>query len=197
MLEIASEMYVSLMPAILAGIFNMLFCKLPVLGRIQTPIDGGRSLPDGKRIFGENKTWKGMLGMVALGCAFGVLWGFLCGCTDVLGSRNYLYARYPNTLPYNALMGALIGLAYALFELPNSFLKRRLDITPGKTCKGFKKIFFILLDQADSIFGCVLVISAVYGMTPLFYFAYVLLGAATHLLLNMLLYFAKLRKNIF
>ena len=39
---------------------------------------------------------------------------------------------------YNLLIGALLGLFYALFELPNSFLKRRLDIKPGKTIKGKK-----------------------------------------------------------
>jgi len=32
----------------------------------------------------------------------------------------------------NALVGFALGFAYVLFELPNSFIKRRLDIAPGK-----------------------------------------------------------------
>ena len=90
-----------------------------------------------------------------------------------------------------------MGLGYSLFELPNSFLKRRLDITPGKTLKGFWKVFFIFLDQADSVFGVALVVWIFYPLGILLYIAYVLVGALTHIILNMLLYFMKLRKNMF
>ena len=63
---------------------------------------------------------------------------------------------------YNILIGFLLGLGYSLFELPNSFIKRRLDIKPGKTTNGFKKMFFIFLDQADSVFGVCLVVCLFY-----------------------------------
>jgi hypothetical protein len=95
------------------------------------------------------------------------------------------------------LVGFLLGLFYALFELPNSFLKRRLGIVPGKTIKGFKKVFFIILDQADSIFGVALVVWMFYPLGIKKYILYIFIGTITHLIINMLLYFAHLRKNMF
>lgn len=197
MLNTLARMYITLAPAIFAGILNMVWCKSSLLRQIQVPIDGGRTLRDGKRIFGENKTWKGVAGMVLFGCVTATMWGFLCGAVPALERNNYFYVNYENTAFYNAVLGAAAGLMYALFELPNSFLKRRLDITPGKTYRGAGKVFFIFLDQADSVFGCVLVVCAVYPMSPLFYFLYVLVGAVTHILLNVLLYFCHLRRNLF
>ena len=98
---------------------------------------------------------------------------------------------------YNSIIGLLVGLAYVLFELPNSFIKRRLGIEPGKPAKGVKKVLFIFLDQADSMFGIVLVVACFYSMSVGFYFLYVVAGAVTHIVFNVLLYFARLRKNPF
>ena len=125
-----------------------------------------------------------------------VLWGLLCKIPS-MGSLNYFYQNHENTLTFNLLIGLLLGLGYALFELPNSFLKRRLDITPGKTLKGFMKGFFVFLDQADSVFGCALVVWLFYPLGILKYLLFVVVGAVTHIVFNMLLYFAKLRKNMF
>ena len=61
MLHLIAQMYVTLGPVILAGIFNMIFCKLKILKSMQVPMDGGRVMRDGNRIFGDNKTWKGFL----------------------------------------------------------------------------------------------------------------------------------------
>jgi hypothetical protein len=94
------------------------------------------------------------------------------------------------------MIGFLLGLAYVLLELPNSLIKRRFDISPGKSGKGIKSIF-IFLDQADSLFGCVLVIAMVYRMSFPFYLLYVFIGALTHIIINMLLYIGKLRRNMF
>ena len=110
---------------------------------------------------------------------------------------DFFYAEHENTLIFNISVGMLLGIAYSLFELPNSFLKRRLGIIPGKTQTGFSKAFFVFLDQADSIFGCALVVWLFYDLGILKYLLYVLVGAATHIVLNMLLYFAGLRKNMF
>lgn len=197
MIRMIVSMYITLAPAIFAGILNMVWCKAPVARGMQVPIDGGRTLWDQKRMFGDNKTWKGVVGMLLFGAVSAVLWGLLCGALPVLEARNYFYVNHENTVLYNLLIGAAAGLLYALFELPNSFLKRRLDIRPGKTRTGAGRLFFIVLDQADSVFGCVLVVCAVYPMSVGFYLLYVLLGAATHLLLNMLLYACHLRKNMF
>ena len=64
MLRVIGMMYVTLVPTILAGVMVMLWCKLPILKAIAKPIDFGKNFTDGRRIFGDNKTWKGMLGYI-------------------------------------------------------------------------------------------------------------------------------------
>ena len=194
MLRLIAEMYVTLGPVILAGIFNMIFCKLNVLKSI--PMDGGRVLGDGNRIFGDNKTWKGFFGYLIFGTVFTVIWGFAIRNTS-LNSLDFFYVNNENTLGFNIVVGLLLGFAYALFELPNSFVKRRLGITPGKPATGIKKAVFVFVDQADSIFGCALVVWLFYDLGILRYLGFVVVGAVTHIVFNMLLYFAHLRKNMF
>lgn len=189
-------MYLTLASPIIAGILNMVWCKLNLFNIPNVPMDMNNNFIDGKRIFGNNKTWKGFFGYIVLNIICSIIIGVICNIFN-LNDYNYFYINSQNTIITNIVIGLLLGLAYALFELPNSFLKRRLDIEPGKTTKGLKKYLFIFLDQADSIFGIVLVVCMFYEMTLITYILYVLLGALTHIIFNMLLYFAKLRKNIF
>ncbi len=195
-LNTIASMYVTLAPVIVAGIINMIVCKLRIFKALQIPMDGGRCLKDGNRIFGDHKTWKGFISYVILGAICSAIWGLIIRNTN-LNAFDYFYANHENTVAYNIAVGLLLGFAYALFELPNSFLKRRLGIVPGKSVEGAWKGFFIFLDQADSIFGCALVVWLFYSLGILRYIGFVLLGAFTHILLNMLLYFAHLRKNMF
>ena len=196
MLKTILTMYVTLTPVILSGIANMAWCKSSILESTRKPIDNGKSLSDGKRLFGENKTWKGLIGYLLFNALFTVLWGWLCKAAS-WEDLDFFYRHHENTFAFNLIIGVLLGLAYSLFELPNSFLKRRLGITPGKTLQGFYKVFFVFLDQADSIFGCALVVWLFYDLDLPLYLFYVLLGAGTHIIVNILLYFAGLRKNMF
>ncbi|MBQ3415147.1 MAG: CDP-archaeol synthase [Clostridia bacterium] len=189
-------MYVTLFPTIIAGVLNMVWCKSSILKKLNTPVDFKKNFIDGKRIFGENKTFKGILGYVIFNIISAVLWGFLCRILNI-ENYNFFFINYTNTFFYNVLIGTLLGLAYSLFELPNSFIKRRIGIAPGKTTSGLKKIFFIFLDQADSIFGCCLVVCVFFNLSLKFYFLYVIVGAITHIVINILLYLFKLRKNMF
>lgn len=198
MAKIILMMYVTLIPVILSGVANMAWCKSISSDKDKEMhlIDKGKNFFDGKRIFGDNKTWEGVIGYIMFNTVFTVLWGLLCGAAG-FEHLDFFYASHKNTVLYNLLIGVLLGIAYALFELPNSFLKRRLGITPGKTISGPLKAFFVFLDQADSLFGCVLVVWCFYDLGLPLYLLYVLIGAATHIIINMLLYFAGLRKNMF
>ena len=196
MLHTILMMYVTLTPVILSGIANMAWCKSSLLESTRKPIDNGKSLSDGKRIFGENKTWKGMIGYLFFNALFTVFWGILCKAAS-WENLDFFYIQHENSISFNLIIGLLLGFAYSLFELPNSFLKRRLGITPGKTRKGFWKVFFVFLDQADSIFGCALVVWLFYDLGLPLYLLYVLLGAGTHIIVNILLFFAGLRNNMF
>lgn len=195
-LQMLATMYVTLMSSVLAGIINSLWCKLKVMKKLQIPMDGGKSLKDGKRIFGDHKTWKGFIGYIIWNMVCMVVWGLICKIAG-LETYNMLYTNYENTILFNLAAGALVGFGYALFELPNSFLKRRLGIEPGKSISGVLKAFFVFFDQADSVFGCVLVVCIFAPMSVGFYFLYVVVGAVTHIIINMLLYVCRLRKNMF
>ena len=196
MLNTILMMYVTLLSPIFAGILNMGWCKSKLMKPFMVPMDMGKNFVDGKRIFGDNKTWKGFLGYLCFNTICAPVWGVICHVAGI-EHLNYFYVSHENTLPFNLLIGLLLGLGYSLFELPNSFLKRRLDIKPGKSVSGAWKVFFVFLDQADSVFGCALVVWFFYDLGIGRYLMYVLVGAATHIVMNMLLYFTKLRKNMF
>lgn len=189
------KMYITLLSPIIAGCLNMVWCKLKIFKKCNVPMDFNKNFVDGKRIFGDNKTWKGFIGYIALNIFCAVLLGKIWSITN-LNSMNYFYYNIPNTFRNNFVIGLLLGLGYCLFELPNSFLKRRMNIEPGKTSRGFSKILFVFLDQADSVIGCCTVLCLYYNMTFKFYIMYILLGTFTHIVFNILLFVLKLRKNI-
>ena len=184
-----------MLPLIAGGIANMLFTKTSFYQKHKTPIDGGRCWKDGKRLFGDNKTWIGFVSMVAFCSVFQVLCGWFCHIFS-WNNMNDLYRCNPNAIGFNALFGAVVGFVYMLCELPNSFLKRRLEIAPGKTGKGIVGIVFYVIDQIDSLVGVMLVLLLVADISAAKYFAYVLLGALTHIAVNLLLYAGKVRRNI-
>ena len=189
------SLYLTLMPVILAGIANMIFCKSSLLDSVNQPIDAGRLLGDGRRLFGANKTWKGFWGMVVWGLLAQLIWSFFLARQPDLEKRHLIYAHYPNKLATNFPLGILLGLAYVVFELPNSYLKRRLDISPGKTAKDAWKYPFILLDQIDSLIGILLVLHLYISLDWAQVIGLLLVGTLTHLGVNRLLYLAKLRQN--
>ena len=189
------SLYLTLMPVILAGITNMIFCKSSLLDSVNQPIDAGRLLGDGRRLFGANKTWKGFWGMVVWGLLAQLIWSFFLARQPDLEKLHLIYAHCPNKLATNFPLGILLGLAYVVFELPNSYLKRRLDISPGKTAKDAWKYPFILLDQIDSLIGILLVLHLYISLDWAQVIGLLLVGTLTHLGVNRLLYLAKLRQN--
>lgn len=71
------SLYITMFPVILAGVFNMLFLKIPFLKSRCRPIDGGKNWTDGKRIFGNSKSVLGFVLMTVLAGILEVFWGFL------------------------------------------------------------------------------------------------------------------------
>lgn len=189
------SLYITLIPVIVGGVINSAFCASSALGWLAKPIDFNKTFFDHKRIFGNNKTFKGFLGYVFFITATSVIWGLVSLSSEFLEQHNFFYANNTNTVLFNLQIGVLLGLAWAIFELPNSFIKRRLSINQSNALVGAKKILFIVVDQADSVFGITLVIALFYPITIGEYFMFVAIGTATHLLFNYLLYLAKIRKQ--
>ena len=153
------------------------------------------AIRDGKRILGDNKTWIGFTSMVALTAASQVVWGSHCARRG-LNALHDIYRVRENTLALNLVSGTLCGLAYAVCELPNSFVKRRIDIRPGKTESGAAGKVFFVIDQIDSLLVVFAVLSAYSGISWKRYVQYICLGAGTHVGVNFVLYKLHIRKNL-
>jgi CDP-diglyceride synthetase len=180
---------------VIAGAANMVFVKAPFLSGLSRPMDRGIRLHDGKRLFGDNKTWKGFFGMIAITAI----------CLAAAGS---LAAKLPDIqrlslIPFEDFkspftiwfFGGLWGLAYVLAELPNSFLKRRIDIPPGENARGMKGFLCLVLDQADSVIGCVIVLPLFSSITWPDAFLLVVLGSLIHYLTNLGLFVVHLKQQ--
>lgn len=177
-----------LLPVILGGITNMVFVKLPVAAALKKPIDRGLRLKDGERFLGDNKTWKGFLGMIL----FTSLW---MGVVAQV-SRSFPWVSGFSLIDYEAFRfplnewfyGAVWGFGYVLFELPNSYIKRRLNIPPGKNAAGFRGILFTFIDQADSVIGCMVFMLFFYVPGAAEAFMIFLVGTGVHYFVNILLF---------
>ncbi len=188
------SMYLTMSSVIVGGILNMVFTKTPLYRKHCSPIDRGRTLKDGKRLFGDNKTWTGFFSMIVFTCAAQIIKGLIlsaCGGEQL----DEFYLRHENTPVYNMSIGAALGFIYMLFELPNSFIKRRIDIPPGKTVRGVRGAAFFIYDQIDSLIGVMLLLVLVSGISWGKYLLYILLGGVTHIAINLLLYLIKVRRN--
>jgi CDP-archaeol synthase len=164
-------------PLIVGGILHMLVVKLDVLSTLKKPIH--------LKAFGANKTWRGFVVMPLLTWPGVVL--------------AQLLDRSLNLRPLVAdqssfLLALLLGTAYCLSELPNSYMKRRLGIKEGQTADQWKWIF-VIIDQADSAIGCLLAYMLVVNISWDIFLATVVFGIALHLLLNVFLYQIGVRRN--
>ena len=136
-------------PVMLAAAVHILVIRLGWFEGLKKPLDSGATWR-GRRIFGDNKTWRGV-GVMVLGSALGMtLQQFLR--VPSLELFDYVAVNAP-------FCGALLGLGFALAELPNSFLKRRCGVAPGQQARGAKYWLFTLLDQVDSVAGCLLALA--------------------------------------
>jgi hypothetical protein len=173
-------------PVLVAAAVQILFIKKKWLARLATPLDGGRTFR-GVRWFGDNKTWRGLLIYVVVSTLAVIPQGIwrLPG----IEYDGLDYATWQGLLP----IGFLLGLGFALGELPNSFLKRRRGIGAGE--RGGP--VYVLLDQVDSLVGC-LACLCVLWVPPWQTWAVVLaLGTGLHIGFNGIFVLLGLKKSVF
>ncbi|MDQ6671568.1 MAG: CDP-archaeol synthase [Chloroflexota bacterium] len=122
------------------------------------PVDRGRTLR-GRRRFGENKTFRGVLAGT-FGTALGmVLQGKLLHA--FAAARSLEYCDYSRLRLWR--LGLVLGLTRMLSELPNSYAKRQLHIPPGELGKGRWAALFYVLDHLDYLPGTWIVFA---GLVP-------------------------------
>jgi hypothetical protein len=120
--------------------------KYDLYPSLKVPLDLGYSFR-GKRIFGDNKTIRGVL----VHLLFSLIGTFF---------SQYIQAwLLPSSISLLDLsshwlkVGLIFGLGMSLGELPNSFVKRQLGIRPGERPIGWGRIFFFVMDQVDMVLG--------------------------------------------
>lgn len=184
-----------LLPLLLGGVCNMMFVKTAQFRTLAVPIDRGKTTRDGKRLLGENKTWKGFFGMVVFTALWMACFEFAALWSQTIAANSLL--KFPEEpIPTTGLVyGMLLGLAYVIFELPNSYVKRRLNILPGTNADGMKGKFFLMLDQIDSAIGCALVLPLMYDAYMLDLVLFILFGAVIHYLANLMLFLVGLKSQ--
>jgi CDP-2,3-bis-(O-geranylgeranyl)-sn-glycerol synthase len=139
-------------PLFLGFVVHGVCIRLGIGRSLAQPLDRGTTFR-GRRLLGDNKTWRGIL-CVGLGTAVGFL---LLG-----GARLADAEARGDALPagFRAFaLGLAVGLSAMLAELPNSALKRQLDIRPGAQALGFPGLAFHVLDQIDVVAGAWLVLA--------------------------------------
>jgi CDP-diacylglycerol--serine O-phosphatidyltransferase len=149
----------------------MLVVKFDIASLLSIPING--------RLFGANKTLRGLLFLtITTALTFGLI-----NTKQVTPELS------------NYIFGALLGLTYILMELPNSFIKRRLGIKAGQSSEKYKLIS-ILMDKSDSTFGVTVVYSFLLGLGPIVGFKIFGIAFALHLGISYLLVLLKIKRSL-
>lgn len=140
---------------------------VPVLAGGGTPMDFGKNFFDGKRIFGDHKTFRGFF--------FGLLVGILVGIVE------FLIFDYPILFIILPPLGALVG------DLLGSFAKRRIGISPGG--------LFPIVDQIDFVIGALLFSIPLSILTWELALVVILITPPIHLLTNFVAFKMRLKKH--
>jgi CDP-archaeol synthase len=157
---------------------------------IAVPIDG-RATMRGRRLFGDNKTLRGL---IAAGLGTAVAMALQAQVLHYLPPARALeYFDYSTIQPWS--FGFLLGLAGMASELPNSFFKRQLDIPPGRMAKGRWLPVFYIWDQVDVLLGSWIVFAQVIEVTLRQVLVSIVVVFVIHQLVNLAGYALGMRKT--
>lgn len=141
-LLLAAEFFYLYSPLLLSAAISGLVMRQNWLAFARRPIDAGRSWR-GNRLFGDSKTWRGVL-VAVVGCIIGVAIQ-----KHLIGEHARSIARVDYARLDVLAFATTMGVTAMLGELPNSFVKRRLHIAPGHTTQGWLAVVFYVWDQVD------------------------------------------------
>ena len=141
-------------------------------------MDFGKNFVDGRRVFGNNKTFRGFFFGWGVGLGVGLVEGLVFG-----------FQSFPVLFSLLIPLGALLG------DLTGAFIKRRLGIAPGGLLP--------IVDQVDFVVGALVfslplaLIGWQMGVTAFWQVALtvLLITPPIHLFTNFLAYKVKLKKN--
>ena len=173
------------LPAGLANAAPVFANKIPLLNRWKTPVDFGKTY-SGKRITGDNKTWRGI--------TFGLFVAIVTICIQreialPRAGESEFFAEAVELMhlasPDFWMLGLVLGLGALAGDVFESFVKRQHGVPSGHSWFPF--------DQLDYIIGGLLT-SAIYApLSPLGYLLVVLVWFGVHLVATYIGYRVGLR----
>ncbi|NNG07217.1 MAG: CDP-archaeol synthase [Desulfobacteraceae bacterium] len=190
MLKMTYQIMFLASPLLLAAIAHGLCIKYDWLARLKRPLDFGLTYR-GRRIFGDHKTWRGL----TINVLFCTLGAFIQAW---LQGKGHL-PQWLFLVDYKSLaltVGFMLGLGMTIGELPNSFLKRRFEIPPGKSRKGPLGVVFFIYDQVDLAIGIWVFLYFLVRPSPWLVFWSFLLTLALHLAISSVGYLLGMRKTL-
>lgn len=167
-----------LLPAAFANMAPVLAKNIPFLKK---PVDFEAKFRR-KRLFGKNKTWRGVIAGVILAIIVVLIQKWLF---------QYDLFRNISLIQYNnadiILLGLLFGLGAMMGDLAGSFAKRQIGIKPGER--------FIFWDQTDWVIGSLVFISFYLKINLLVWVTSILLFFVLHIIVKHIGFFLKLEEK--
>jgi CDP-2,3-bis-(O-geranylgeranyl)-sn-glycerol synthase len=161
----------------------------PVLSKnwlkfLAKPVDFGKSFR-GRRIFGENKTWRGIIMAVVFAIAIVALQRQLY--LDYPTFENISLINYETTSVW--ILGFLLGFGAIFGDLVESFIKRQVGIKEGGMWFPF--------DQTDWIFGAIILSIFYISYTWQMVITLIIMFLLLHMLFSWIGYKLKMKKDKF
>ena len=138
-MNIFVEAFFFFLPAGLSNMAPVLINKVPVINRWNTPLDFGKSYK-GERIFGQNKTWRGLVSGV-------VFAGIIASMV-----ATWYYHASPDYFRHLVIRGMLMGFGALAGDAIESFFKRQSGIAAGNSWFPFDQTDYIVGGLAMSLF---------------------------------------------
>jgi CDP-2,3-bis-(O-geranylgeranyl)-sn-glycerol synthase len=157
-----------MLPAYFANMAPVIVKKINFL---KYPLDFGKRI-NGKRVFGENKTFRGLF----FGIVFGIIVAYfqnLIGVSSIVDYSNW------------HLLGLLLGSGAIIGDSVESFFKRQLGIKPGTR--------FFPFDQIDFVIGAIVFSSLVVDFSVLKIIIILLISILGHIIVNHSAYYLRIR----
>lgn len=167
-----------MIPAYLANMSPVLLSFLPFGAR---PVDNG-AVWCSRRIFGRNKTYRGMVSGIIGGIAGTFLQKYLSPYTQGIALINYDVFSLGRLM----IFGAAIGAGALIGDLLKSFFKRRMGIAEGKP--------WIPFDQLDFVVGALVAMSFFFVLPLVHIIIIVAVSPLLSLITNIIAYHLKIKK---
>lgn len=160
-----------LLPMIIANVLHIIMVKKDALSFLSVPIWSAQ--------FGANKTWRGFVILPILNGALLFLMNIFLPTFELL---------------QGFWLGAILGLVYMVFELPNSWIKRKMGVGSGEKAEK-NAVLFMAMDKMDSSLGvslaCHFLLDWSWAKTLFFFF----IAVGTHVFFSWLLVVLKIKKR--